>query len=74
MNSPRIYFHMATITRDGQQLILAFGGETTGFSLLNSVEQFNPSNNTWTLEPTTMQEERYGFGAFVLSKELICPN
>ena len=68
LNSPRIYFHMATITRNGQQLILALGGPS-GSSRLNSVEQFNPSNNTWTLAPTTMQEARSNYGAVTL-KEL----
>ena len=72
LNSPRIFFHMAIITRDGQQLILAFGGYT-GSSTLNSVEQFNPSNNSWTLVPTSMEEARRAFGAIVVPRELVCP-
>ena len=46
---------MATIAKNGKQLILAFGGYS-GSSTLNSVEQFNPINNTWTLEQTSMVE------------------
>ena len=73
LNSPRSNFHMATITRDGQQLILAFGGETTGTTALNSVEQFNPSNNTWTLAPTGMEEARSQFAAVVVPTTMVCP-
>lgn len=72
LNSPRGYFHLATIKSDGQKLLLAFGGYT-GSSYLNSVEQFNPNNNTWTLAPTTMVEARRQFGAVVLSSRMICP-
>jgi len=73
MNSPREGFHMATITRNGQQLILAFGGYSGyGGSPMNSVEQFNPSNNTWTLAPTTMQEARNSHGAVPLTRAMIC--
>ena len=79
LNSPRGWFHMATIRRDGQQLILAFGGYNgpsstlNNVSILNSVEQFNPSNNTWTLAPTTMEEARRQFGAVVVLKKMVCP-
>ena len=71
LNSPRDSFHMATITKNGQQLILAFGGYN-GSSQLNSVEQFNPSNNTWTLAPTTMQKAKSSYGAVPLRRAMIC--
>ena len=64
---------MATITRDGQQLLLAFGGYNGPSSGLNSIEQFNPSNNTWTLAPTSMVEARHIFGAVVIPTEMVCP-
>ena len=54
MNSPRGYFRMATITMNGQQTLLAFGGysgSSSQMSSQNSVEQFNTNNNTWTLAP-----------------------
>ena len=73
LSSPRGLFHLATITRNGQQLLLAFGGYGTGLPTLNSVEQFHPSNNTWTLAPTTMVEARRQFGAVVLSSGMVCP-
>ena len=70
MNSPRGHFHLATITRNGQQMLLAFGGHPGN---LNSVEQFFPNNNTWTVEPTTMEETRRNYGAVAVPKKLICP-
>ena len=61
---------MATITMNGQQTLLAFGGYS-GSSALNSVEQFNTNNNTWTLAPTSMEEARDYFGAVAVA--IICP-
>ena len=72
LNSGRFHFHMATITRDGQQLLLAFGGYTGPSSYLTSVEQFNPNNNTWTLAPTTMVEARWEYGATVIPARMVC--
>ena len=71
LNTPRAYFHLATITRDGQQQIFAIGG-FTGSSNLNSVEKFNLSNNTWTQAPTNLVEAKRMFGAVTLQRELIC--
>ena len=68
LNTPRAHFHMATITRDGQQLLLAFGGLSN-----SSVEQFNPSNNTWTLAPTGMERARRSFAAVVIPTKMVCP-
>ena len=70
MNSPRGYFHMATITMNGQQALFAFGGYSDG-PILNSVEQFNTNNNTWTLAPTNMEEARFYFGAAAVA--ITCP-
>merc|ERR1719500_710527 len=55
LNSPRSGFHMATITMNGEQTLLAFEGISGWSSTLNSVEQFNTNNNTWTLAPTGME-------------------
>ena len=75
MNSARTYFHMATITMNGEQTVLAFGGYGGGIgsigSILNSVEQFNTNNNTWTLAPTSMEEARYYYGAVAVT--ITCP-
>jgi len=84
MNSPRAFFHMATITRNGEQLILAFGGVpdnakyntlvTTGnYFGENSVEEFHLSNNTWTLAPTTMESPRFSMGSVTVPRQLVCP-
>ena len=72
--SQRQQFHMATITMNGQQTLFALGGwsDSQGVTL-NSVEQFNTNNNTWTLAATSMAEARYFFGAVVVAEEIVCP-
>ena len=70
MNSARAYFHMATITVNGEQTLFAFGGRSR--SALNSVEQFNTNNNTWTLAATSMEEARDVFAATVVKRKLVC--
>jgi len=72
LNSARAYFHMATLTINGQQTLLAFGGQPEP-SNLNSVEQFHTHNNTWTLASTTMEKARSEYGAVVVPRELVCP-
>ena len=74
LTSPRQQFHMATITMNGQQTLFALGGwsDSQGVTL-NSVEQFNTNNNTWTLATTSMAEARYYFGAVVVAEEIVCP-
>jgi len=74
MNSPRIYFHMATITMNGQQTLLALGGWLGGSnSGLMSVEHFNTTTNTWTFASTGMVEARWQFEAVALPREILCP-
>ena len=53
------------------KVLVALGG-WTGSSRLNSVEQFNPSNNTWTLALTTMQEAKHTYGAVPVTRAMIC--
>jgi hypothetical protein len=73
MNSPRIYFHMATITMNGQQTLLALGGWLGGSnSGLMSVEHFNTTTNTWTFASTGMVEARWQFEAVALPREILC--
>ena len=65
---------MTTLIRGGQQLILAFGGSAVSSSL-NSVEQFDLNNNTWSLAPTSMAEARHAFGAVAVlpTTMMSCP-
>ena len=65
LNFPRSYFHLTTIIRKGQQMLLALGEDT--------VEQFWPNNKTWTVVPTGMKDARIMFGAVVVKKSVICP-
>ena len=71
MNSRRRYFHMGTITMNGQQTLFAFGGYS-GSLYLNSIEQFDPISNTWILALTSMEEARSVYAATVVPEELIC--
>jgi len=84
MNSPRAHFRMATITRNGQQLILAFGGIPDRDSYMssikngtyfgeNSVEQFHWSNKTWSVAPTAMESQRQFMGGVTVPQQLVCP-
>jgi hypothetical protein len=73
LNSPRAWFHMATITMNGEQTLLAFGGRMGRSSYLNSVEHFNTTTNTWTFASTGMVEARWQFEAVALPREILCP-
>ena len=70
LNSPRGRFQMATITRNGQQLLLALGGWDGSY--LDSVEQFSPISNTWSLAPTGMEEARAAPGAVAVPRDMVC--
>ena len=74
MTSPKGYFHLATITLGGATKIFAIGGDS-GSSHFNSVaEEFHLANNSWTMAPTTLAEERGLFGQVVIQLERVCPN
>ena len=88
MTSPRAQFIMATITRDRKQMVMAFGGApdsisfSTAFSDVdnpenyfgeNSVEQFDPDTNKWTLLPTKMESPRENMGGVAVLQQLVCP-
>ena len=73
---PRYNFHLATMRRNGQQMLFGLGGlpqrTPGGNPSLDSVEQFFPSNSTWTSAPPLM-EGRHEYSVVVISKELVCP-
>ena len=70
MNSPRYGHFLATIRRNGQQMLFALGGYDSPVSI-DSVEQYFPSNSTWTLAPALMGG-RHAFSAVVIPKEVVC--
>ena len=71
MDSPRRYFHLATLTSEGQEKIFALGGydDSTRF---NSVEEWVEESSTWKAADNLV-ERRGHFGAVVLPRQLICP-
>ena len=74
MSIARAQFHLAITTLGGATKLLAIGGQWEYSSCLTSVEHFQPSNNSWTLATTTMEEKRSHFGHVVVQPELVCPN
>ena len=64
---------MATITMNGEQMLFAFGGADETWTTLDSVEQFDPSSNTWNLVPTGMEEARFYFSTVIVPGEVVCP-
>ena len=72
MTSPRVNFNLATTTLDGATTLFAIGGHSGG-GPLDSVEVFHPTNNSWTLAPTTIGERKAYFGQEVLQTKLVCP-
>ena len=74
MNSPR-GCSLATTILGGATHLFAIGGrsESSWSSILNSVEEFHPSNKSWTMSPTSLGETRYSYGAAVVPKDTVCP-
>ena len=70
----RIRFHMATITQDGQSYAFALAGDIASRPCVDTVEQFHPNNNSWTLSPAKTGVARRIYGAAVVATKLICPN
>ena len=73
MTSPRAYVHLATTTVGGETKIFAIGGKWRSSYALDSVEEFNPDDESWTLAPTTLAERKFNFGRLVVEVETICP-
>ena len=71
MTSPRVYFHLATITLYGAPKIFAIGGDPGSTPWLDSVEEFHPKNKSWTLAPT-LGEIRGAFALASIQKHLVC--
>ena len=72
MARTRQWFHLATIRSEGQEKVLALGGETRGSKELNTVEEWVEESSTW--KPVGyLVESRAFFGAAVVPKKLICP-
>ena len=74
MTSPKGYFHLATITLGGATKIFAIGGDSGSSHVNHVAEEFHIANNSWTMAPTTLAEEKGFFGQVVIQLERVCPN
>ena len=73
MASPRYWFHLATIRREGEEKVFAVGGnDGSGHnSYLNTVEEWVAENATWR-NAGDFLGRRGHFGAVAVPEDLIC--
>jgi len=74
MVSPRHWFHLATIRREGQEKVFAVGGLDDS-TYLNTVEELveEEESTTWATADSFLGERRGVFGALALPEEFLCP-
>ena len=70
MWTPRLFFHLATITIVGEKMIFALGGYDRS-TRLNSVEEWVEESSSWK-PAANLVEKRSDFGAVVAPKSLMC--
>jgi len=76
MASPRIWIHLATIRREGEEKVFAVGGSSDSLSTsLNTVEELveEEESTTWATADSFLGQRKGSFGAVALPEELICP-
>ena len=74
LSTPRLGFHIVTITTDGVNRVLALAGSDGSLysSHLDSVEEFDVETMTWKSAPEKLSEEIGFFGAVALQRSLVC--
>ena len=74
MASPRYWFHLATIRREGEEKVFAVGGnDGSGHdSYLNTGEEWVAENATWRNAGDFLGRSRGHFGAVTVPEDLIC--
>ena len=70
MWTPRLFFHLATITIVGEKMIFALGGYDRS-TRLNSVEEWVEESSSWKAAKNLVQT-RGMFGAVVAPRVLFC--
>ena len=74
MATPRAYFHIISFNNNGDFTTLALGGDDDDSNFLNTVEEWNPETESWSMVETRLKEKRSPFGAVAAPKSLICPS
>ena len=74
MASPRYWFHLATIRREGEEKVFAVGGNdgSAHDSYLNTAEEWVAENATWRNAGDFLGRSRGHFGAVTVPEDLIC--
>ena len=72
MASPRMYFHLATIIRGGEEKMFALAGSDNYDTCFNAVEEWVEASSTWKTA-NSLAEGRHSFEAVAVPRRLICP-
>ena len=71
LNEARKNHGLAIVDINNIPTLLAFGG-LNFWKYLDSIEQWNPHNNSWTILNIKLSEGKYSFGYNSIPKNLIC--
>ena len=72
MASPRDWFSLATLRREGEEQVFAVAGEDRPNDELNTVEEWVEANSTWKAADNLARAKTY-FSAVAVPVDLICP-
>merc|ERR1712228_938231 len=72
MATPRRWLNLATISRGGGDTTFAISGESTSYTRLNSVEEWEEESSTWKAAGN-LDTARDEFGVVTIPKNIICP-
>jgi len=72
MATPRYWFNLATISRGGGEITFAIGGQSSSYTKLNSVEEWEEESSTWKAAGN-LDTARSAFGVVTIPKNIICP-
>ena len=79
MSTPRFWFHIITISYNGDFTTLALAGCVDDFrdddrKSLNTVEEWKPETEGWSTMETQLKVKRGSFGLVAVPRSLICPS
>ena len=68
----RSYPGLVVVHVENKPTVLAVGG-SKDFNSLDSIEMWNPTNETWTMTSLKLSEPEWGFGILSLPTKILCP-
>merc|ERR1712061_64727 len=72
MAAPRGWFNLATISTGGGATTFAIAGTSSGYTSLDSVEEWEEESSTWKAAGN-LDTARLDFGVVTIPKNIICP-